>query len=379
MKKRTHLLAFCLTSIVLLGCPQDDPEVTDAGTTPIADAGANSDAGSNPDNGTDCQTVPNEDMGICSVANDAYLPRQNNSADDSWDACISDDNTYHLAGESTPSSVARVEAYDRIGALLWDHSITPPADNFVQAKLIYAEDSGVGSRVARRYDTHYPKPPNGESCQDEGVPAQYPDYCVGPATLEPIINEAFLQGGQGNDPALNSARIRAALMWFFYVSAVKEGMSCAAKAKDCDSSWAYHTGGTDRDNPIGLGRAIKRVAPETYNQAFDGNLAIRCWRDLDSAETAENEALQLRAVNQLDAALIQGFAAIIKDELDHADCSTGLYRDSALEFVRTVAPLFNRPFAENDPTAAAAFLAGLEGEVDVPTLTGYVFNAFNCN
>jgi len=377
MNTKHSIIALGLTSVVLLGCPQDDPKVTDAGTTPIGDAGPLADAGA--DNGVDCTTEPNEDLGACSVADDAYLPRENGSADDSWAACISDDNIYHLAGESTPSSVARVEAFDRIGALLWDHSITPPADHFVQAKLIYAEDSGVGSRVARRYDTHYPKPPNGESCQDEGVPAQYPEYCVGPATLEPVINEAFLQGGQGNDPALNSARIRGALMWFFYVSAIKEGMSCASKAKDCDSSWAYHTGGTDRENPIGLGRAIKRVAPETYNQAFDGNLAIRCWRDLDSAETAENETLQLRAVNQLDVALIHGFALIIKDELDRADCSTGLYRESALEFLRTVAPLFNRAFAEKDATAAAAFLAGLEGTVDVPTVTGYVFNTFDCN
>ena len=44
----------------------------------------------------------------------------------------------------------------------------------------------------------------------------------------------------------------------------------------------------------------------------------------------------------------------------------------------TVAPLFDRPFAEKDPTAAAAFLAGLEGEADIPTLTGYVFNTFDC-
>ena len=211
--------------LCLLGCPKADPETPDAGITPLIDAGAAADAGAN--NGTDCTTEPNEDLGACSVTDDAYLPRENGSADDSWAACISDDNTYHLAGDSTPSSVARVEAFDRIGALLWDHSITPSADDFVQAKLIYAEDSGVGSRVARRYDTHYPEPPNGESCQDEGVPAQYPEYCVGPATLEPIINEAFLQGGQGNDPALNSARIRASLMWFYYVSAIKEGMTCA--------------------------------------------------------------------------------------------------------------------------------------------------------
>ncbi len=352
------------------GCPAPDPVTPDAG--PAVDGGTHSNTG------TDCQTEPNEDLGVCAVADDAYQPRVNGSADDAWAACISDDNTYHLAGESTPSSVARVEAYDRIGALLWAKTIAPAPNDFVQAKLIYAEDSGVGSRVARRYDTHYAKPPNGESCQDEGVPAQYPDYCVGPATLEPLINDAFRAGGEGVEPERNSARIRAALMWLYYVSAVKEGMSCAAKAKDCDSSWAYHTGGTTREDPIGLGRAIKRVAPETYNQAYDGNLAIRCWRDIDNAETAEQLDLQERAVTQLDTALIHGFAMIIKDELDHADCASGFYREAALTFVRTVAPWFNRAFADKDATAAAAFLAGLEGEVDIPSLTAQLVTAFNC-
>ena len=77
-----HVLALAMT-VGCLGCPADDPQTTDAGVPPIADAGA--------DNGTDCQTVPSEDLGVCAVADDAYLPRQNGSAEDACDACITDE------------------------------------------------------------------------------------------------------------------------------------------------------------------------------------------------------------------------------------------------------------------------------------------------
>ena len=54
-----------------------------------------------------------------SSADDAHL-RQNGSAEDAWDACITDDKYLPPRWRARPRQW-RVEAFDRIGALLWDH------------------------------------------------------------------------------------------------------------------------------------------------------------------------------------------------------------------------------------------------------------------
>jgi len=221
---------------------------------------------------------------------------------DAWGACISDNGRYELAGESTPSSAARTAAYEQIAELLWRQQRPSPED-FIQAELIYAEAEGLQSRVARRYDSHLDKP-EGADCSLEDAGERWPAYCVGPAQIDPLIGEAFLQGVMGQAPAQNAKRVQAGLLWFSYVSAYKEANSCAAKAKDCDSHWAYTNGGTQRDEePLGFGGWAQRANPSSYEQLFDAHLAVRCWRDLDGGELAEDMELMSQALAQLDRAL----------------------------------------------------------------------------
>ena len=228
--------------------------------------------------------------------------------------CISDDGIYELAGANTPSSAARVAAYELIGDLLWRNA-NPTPENFIQAELIYAEDGGVGSRVTRRYDAHLPKP-EGADCSAEDAGSQWPEYCTGPGQIEPLILNAFAAGNQGQEPQINAARIRAGLLWFFYLSVYKEAYTCAGKTADCDSHWAYHNGAKQRDEaPIGLGGEIEATSSEAYDAIFDAHLAVRCWRDLDSAEVAEDEELHVQVLDQLDRALDYGYARMVAAQL----------------------------------------------------------------
>ena len=72
--------------------------------------------------------------------------------DDNWDDCISDDGVYHLAGESAPSSIARVASFETIADLLWRADSAPSAQAFLDARIEYSIDQGLDSRVSRRYD-----------------------------------------------------------------------------------------------------------------------------------------------------------------------------------------------------------------------------------
>lgn len=338
--------------VVALGCGADDPVTADAGVDdePIV--------------GAACSPAPTytEDVSGCQPAATDYRPRDNGSANDDWSACISDDDTWHRIEESV-STIARVEAYEAIGQLLWSAGAAPTHDDFVAARVLFEEEQGLGSRVARRYDVHYPAPASG-GCEDEGVAAANRDYCVGPATLQPLIVEAFAEGASGRARVVNAARIRAAVQWFLYVSTVKEATTCTDTPKDCDSAWAYYSGGTARESPIGLAGDIDEHAPETHDRGFDGVLAVRCWRDLDQAVPAADLTLRDRAIDQTDAALVRGMALIVRQRFAELGCATGDYRAAAMAALEVLVPLLDRETRARDSAVAERLLAAVRGEAE---------------
>ncbi len=365
----TTILMITLVAL-LVGCAQDDPDENGD----IPDAG--------PGEGEPCtedELEPDLDLSECSPADTDYTPNDNGSADDTWPACISDDNTYHQIEESI-SSISRVEAYEQIGEFLWKNTALTPED-FVDARIIYEAEQGLGSRVARRYDVHYNPPPGDASCEDEGIPEKYPDYCVGPATLQPIVTEGFADGSLGEDMVVNAAKIEAALQWFLYVSTIKEGTTCINTPKDCDSCWAYYCGGTPRNNPIGLAADIERFVPLTHDRAYDGVLAVRCWRDLDPAVPAEDLELQAQAINQLDIAVLHGMAVLVRQRFFGLSCATGEYQEGTLEALRILVPLLDRATRERSPSVADQLLAEIDNEsedIDYQGMMDAIDSVYDC-
>jgi hypothetical protein len=209
-----------------------------------------------------------------------------------------------------------------IAQLLFEPDADASMEDFLQARSLYQENEGLDSRVVRRYDPHF-EVPEGTDCALPGVPAMFPGYCVGPATLQPNLLDAFNAGITGDAPREQAGRIEGALIWFLYVSTAKEGLTCATTAKDCDSAYAYYTGGERARGGIGLARLLREVDPYAHDRAWDGLLALRCWRDIDSAETAGDRELRERAREQYDRALLDGLAAILRDRLDELAQSAG--------------------------------------------------------
>lgn len=353
-------------------CPGPVPTPSDGGV----------DAGAVDDGGTACSPRPTfiEDAGTCVPLADDYLPRQGLSAGDSWPACVSDANGYSPINPSI-STVARVAAYEQIAELLWRDGGVPSPQAFVDARVLYAQDQGLDSRVQRREDVHYPAAPM--ACSTAGIPEQHPDRCVGPAKLLPLLNDAFARGAQGEAPRVHAARIEAALHWFLYVSALSEVMSCTTRAQDCDSCWAYYTGGTPRDAPLGLAKEVAALGPETHQRAYDATLAVRCWRNLDNETgVATDTALRDRAFAQLDRALVRGVALALRQRVTELGCSTGEVLDARWAYVQVLAPLLDRALRERDATRADVLRTELSkatpGEVNAAAVTASLDTAFPC-
>jgi hypothetical protein len=355
-------VALTLAVTVSAACAQDDPVES-------GDAGADASVEGEPC--PDEELAYDEDVSSCVPAETDYAP----GADDAWAACISDDGAYH-ALEDSVSSIARTEAYVQIGDLLWRNAaISPQA--FIDARVIYEQEEGLGSRVARRYDPHYPAPAEG-GCEDADVAAANPEHCVGPATLMPILTAAFAAGAEGADLVVNAERIHAALQWFLYVSAVKESTTCADAPDNCDSAWAYYCGGAPRESPIGLAAEIDGFAPATHDRAYDGVLAVRCWRDLDSTVPAADPDLQALAIAQLDFALLRGMAILERQKLVEHGCATGDYQEAAAAWLRVVNPLLDRETRARDMDAADALVASLEGGVDAEGGVSWLDETYPC-
>ncbi|HYO52557.1 hypothetical protein [Archangium sp.] len=154
----------------------------------------------------------------------------------------------------------------------------PPSPSSAACRCL-ASPRGLDSRVQRREDVHYPAPSSGAKCSDAGIPEQYPDRCVGPAKLLPILNEAFQKGTRGESPRVQATRIEAALLWFLYVSTPSEVTSCASKPQDCDSVWAYYTGGHRARSATGTG--------SVHAGAGAGDTRARLRRDAGGALLAQ--------------------------------------------------------------------------------------------
>lgn len=356
-------------------CTDDDPSPTnDTGTgSDVADASDAMDATDGPALDVD---IPDP---TCEPLASDYSP----GADDEWEECISDDGTYHQI-EASVSSIGRVAAFEEIADLLWRNP-APTPDDFISARDLYATGEGLDSRLQRREDEHYPPVTDGETgdtlqCRDEGVPALDPDRCVGPAQMLPIINDAFQKGIQGEDAHIQAARLEATLLWFLYVSSYKEASTCANVAKDCDSAWAYYAGGEPESGGIGLAGYIRELVPDTHARAWDGVLAVRCWRDLDDAEVAEDLELQARALAQLDTALLHGVATIVIDRIATWYGASGADREAAAAFIEILGPVLDREAAERD-AAKAAILAAAWGDLegaDIDELVLTISEIFPC-
>jgi hypothetical protein len=308
------------------------------------------------------------------------------ASNESWPACASDGGRY-VAFEATISTIARIDAYEAMAPLLWNNSAVPTAEDFLAARELYATDEGLGSRVSRREDEHYP-PVTDEtgtvlSCRNEGVPALDPDRCVGPAQMVPLINDAFVAGINGVDPVVNAARLDATFVWFMYVSTYKESVTCTSVKKDCDSSWAYYNGGTQPDEAArGLGGLVDNIAAETHDRVTDGIFAVRCWRDLDSAEVATDLTLRDQALLQLDTALLHGMAQLVLARMTDLEAATGVERDADWAWLQIVGSALVREASDRDPTAAStidtAFSSPSPDTVDVSAVRDAILATFPC-
>jgi len=324
----------------------------------------------------DLELPPVTDAG-CTPQPSDYQPRVENSAKDTWPACISDTGAYALIEPAT-GTVARIEAYEEIAELLWRGGVPSPAD-FTAARDAYVRAEGLESRLVRREDLHYPEIPIADwdpqtdpdkQCTLASNVQKYPERCVGPAKISPLVVDAFAKGqtGQG-DPQVLAATIDAGLLWFLYLSVYKEANTCATvKAKDCDSGWAYYTGGQDLAGGLGIASPILKASFESHARIWDGILAVRCWRDLYAQGGAfptladvDQAGQDLFALGweQLDQALHRGFALIVRQRLSAMITATcdGAPTAAHWAFLKVAGPVLDREAALRDPAEAAQLAA----------------------
>lgn len=407
-------LALCTALVALTACPAEDPGTTDSPTTAQTTDQTTTDTTDGTD-GTDttattdvptgttdtptgttdeptgttdpgtttqgaCEgiDIPGIDESGCEPLATDYQPRENNSADDEWPACVSDMGPYTLV-DSPPSTIARIVAYENIADLLW-RKADPTADDFTAARNEYVLPEGLESRLVRREDLHYPAIPEGEwdpqvdadkQCTVEALAAKYPERCVGPAGMKPLVDEAFAAGQAGEgDANIHAARIHGGLLWFLYLSVYKEANTCATVApKDCDSAWAYYTGGEAIDAPIGIGAEVNALSANAHERIHDGIMATRCWRDiaqdmgnyplLDELP-ADQQDLFEQGWEQLDQGLHRGYAVIVRDHMQqYIDAACSSAETNVLwAFLQVAGPVLDREATERD-AAAAADLTGL--------------------
>lgn len=399
-----------------VACQEDDPVVTPTVDTGVADTGdtVSSDVSTETDAGTDATpdatqdgvsdvaTAADTENNLDSTGDDTGLDTETDTVEpvaceplptdysvasnESWPACASDAGRY-LAFEATISTIARIDAYETMATLLWDNATVPTPEDFLAARELYATDEGLGSRVSRREDEHYP-PVTDETgtvllCRNEGVPALDPERCVGPAQMVPLINDAFVAGINGVDPVVNAARLDATFIWFMYLSTYKESVTCTSVKKDCDSSWAYYNGGTQPDEAArGLGRLVDTVAPDSHDRITDGIFAVRCWRDLDSAEVATDLALRDQALLQLDTALLHGMAQLVLARMTDLETATGVQRDADWAWLQIVGSVLVREATDRDPAAATiienAFSSVSPDSVDLTAVREAILSTFPC-
>ncbi|TPV95431.1 MAG: hypothetical protein B7733_10025 [Myxococcales bacterium FL481] len=364
---RLCLFALLAGAAVASGCATSDP---DDDHDPGAGDDDDDDVPPGPDEpitGGEANCGPLDTASCVPLASD-YLPT--NSAGDAYPACISDGGVYQLVADP-PSSIARVEAFEMMGTLLWNEG-TPGPGAFTQAREIYATPEGLQSRLERREDLHYPPIPEPDwdpgfdpdkQCSVAANVQKYPERCAGPSTINPLLTQALLDGAAAvGDPRMQAARIEAAGQWFLYISAYKEAYTCTRKAKDCDSSWAYYTGGHQVGGAvIGFAKQVAEASPLAHQRIFDGVLAVRCFRDLYDPEQyptyddlpADGKAMFDTAWEQLDQALHAGYAAMLRSRMQRLSrCGDDSLTSVYWEFLRVAGPVLDREAKERDPVLA---------------------------
>jgi hypothetical protein len=312
----------------------------------------------------------------CSPSPGDYRPTSSSTAQ--WPACITDDGEYHLFAGS-PGSIARIEAYEEIREALLSGG-APTRDDFTRARVAYAQDEGLESRVVRREDLHFPEIPVSDwdpgvdpdkQCTIDANVMKYPDRCVGPARMAPLLNEAFAAGQMGEGVLrVHAARIDAALLWFLLISTHKEAFTCTFKGQDCDSAWAYYTGGTNRQGGIGLAAQVRALDTDAHDAIWDGVLAARCWRDVYDIEVyptlddvpADGQALFDRGWQQLDDALWHGYALVVRDRLERQLNVCGVEADANHAWLKVSGPVLAFEARRRDAAQAATLEAAWTGD-----------------
>lgn len=379
------LMGWLAMAVLVLACGDDDAVDSGMDATPDSTLDTGVDAG---DGGGDASDVgldagdgggrcelPEPAPVLCAPAATDYAP----AADDMWPACVSDEGEYVRIQDSI-SSIQRVLAFEEIASLLFDPESDPSADDFIAARMIYQEEEGLDSRLVRRYDALIDVP-DGTDCTLDGVPEMFPEYCVGPATLQPAILDAFADGAMGGG-RVAAARVEAVLLWFLYVSTNKEAFTCTTAAKDCDSSYAYYTGGEAARGGVGLARYVEIADPAAHDRVWDALLGLRCWRDLDDEATATMLEFRDWARAQLDRSVSHGFAAVVRSRIEALCTSEGEVADYHWAFLNTLAPALYRAASAVDPTGALTIRTELSrasaAEADLDAVAGAIDTAFPC-
>lgn len=378
-------LLLLAAAISTFGCETDDPPITrlDAGVDAGPRDAGNVDAGPGDAGDVDAGAP------VCERQPDDYFPDVSARDLTAWPACISDDGSYHPFSTGTIGTVTRIDQYRQMIALLFDATRDPTVDDFLTARMLYVNtadpNAGIAIRIGRRADFHYEDTaPLGTVCTAPGAATTYPDYCAGPAKLEPLINTAFTAGSTGGTPdtRVHAARIEAGLYWFMYLSVLSELRGCTTTKANCDSAFAKYSGGALPRGGVGLGAYVQAADPLAHDRAWDAVLAVRCWRDLDSADTATNLMLRDRAYAQLDRAMLDGTAAVVRARALRMLATTGSDRDAHWAFVRILADFLERAVRATDTGIADGLAAEVAktdaATVDVGVLTRALDAVFVC-
>lgn len=389
--------ALMIAALALAACESDDPPITplddlgradggqDGGT---ADAGQDGDAG-DVDSGTADAGPEDGGVALCERAPDDYFPDVTMRDVIAWPACISDDGIYHPFSSGTIGGVTRANQYRQVIDLLFDPTRDPSVADFLASRMFYVNtadpNAGIAIRLGRRADFHYVADvPVGTDCTAPGIAAMHPEFCVGPATLEPLINTAFTAGSTAGtaDTRIEAAKIEAGLLWFFYTSPSSEIRGCTTTKSNCDSAYAYYTGGAAPRGGIGLAAYVLAADPLAHDRAWDAVLGVRCWRDLDSADTATNLALRDRAIAQLDRAMLDGVVAVVRARALRIAATTGSEQAAHWAFVRTIGGFLDRAVRAEDSGAADALATEVAktdaATVSVPMITAALDSVFVC-
>lgn len=294
-----------------------------------------------------------------------------------WETCVADIKTY-TPFETSISTAARVSAFESIGERLWNND-TLTQDDFVQSNLTYVEAEGLDSRLSRREDEHYPAIVEGGetvACNSsEGVATSNPDRCVGPAKIRPIVLDGLTDGAMSMDmdaQRIASTQVEASLLWFLYVSTYKEANTCTQKKKDCDSSYAYYSGAQPEEMGIGLAGYLLREVPEAHAAVWDGLLELRCWRQVDDTDTAQNLALRDEVIARMDKALLFGISRLVTARLTQIQTADGGNIPAEWAWLQIMGPVLVREATARDATKGAeldaAFAKATFAEIDATTL-----------